>query len=306
MFLPEYVWTGFAASVSAALFFGIYMIPQKYSGLTPIQFLLSMGVGVLLTTFPLGFIKSPVLWGTTEQILLSYSCGVAWCTGTIGYIYSIKGLGVARATCVKNTTGLWGTLFGILFLAEFSLAQPVKLLYAFLGSSCIVWATLIFTKTRAHNEDKQTGFNVWHIIGALYAAIAFAAIMIPTKQVLLGGLPLTKYLFYKGQGAFSAMLLSFLILERNNWYAWFQVKPKQHVWAISSGAMWTLGFYLIATGTTLIGLAVSWPLNQMSTHFAVLFGIITKEFDMSKYTRHIVWGLSITTVGIILLALSKT
>lgn len=296
---------GFLSSIAAAVIFGIYMIPQKYAGFNSFQFLVSMGIGVLLTTFPLGFLDWPLWSGTNRQIFLCYLCGFVWCTGTIGYIRGIRGLGLARATCVKNTTGIWGTLFGIVFLAEFSFARPLPLLYAFAGSACIVYATILLTLTRAAEQPADAGIDLAGLLGAFYAAVSFAAYMIPAKWVLAEGMPLAKFLFYKGQGAFAAMALAFLIAERGRWGEWLRASPRQHLWAISSGAVWTLGFWLIATGTMLVGLAVSWPLNQLSTHFAVLFGVLTKEFDMKKYTRHIIVGLAITTIGIVLLGLAK-
>lgn len=297
---------GFLSSIGAAVIFGIYMIPQKYAGFNSFQFLVGMGVGVLATTLPLGFLDPPLLSGTPRQIALCYLCGIVWCTGTIGYIRGIRGLGIARATCVKNTTGIWGTLFGIVFLAEFTLARPIPLIYAFAGSACIVYATILLTLTRAAEQHAAPKLDLTGLLGSLYAAVSFAAYMIPAKVVLTEGLPLGKFLFYKGQAAFLSMAAAFLVAERGRWREWLTAKPRQHLWSFASGAVWTLGFWLIATGTMLVGLAVSWPLNQLSTHFAVLFGVLTKEFDMKKYTRHVVVGLAVTTVGIVLLGLAKT
>ena len=297
---------GFVFSIASATLFGVYMIPQKYAKLSPFQFLLSMGIGVFVSTFFLGFLHAPIWAGTTRQILLSYFCGLVWCSGSIGYIRGIRGLGLGRATCVKNTTGIWGTIFGIIILQEFAFDKPFALISALIGSLAIVCATILISQTKSGDDTPSKSIDIVGVAGALYAAIAFAALMIPTKEVLAGGLPIEKYLFYKGQGAFVSMIIAYLIAERKTLRSWTAASLKQHLWAISSGVIWTAAFYLIATGTTLVGLAISWPLNQMSTHFAVIFGVLTNEFDMSRYRNTIIKGILLTTLGVILLALSKT
>lgn len=283
--------------------FGIYMVPQKYAGLGPLQFLMSLGIGVLITTLPLSLVEQ-ISWGETTNVALSFLCGVLWCTGTIGYIYGIQEAGLARASCLKNTTGIIGTIFGIVFLQEFSLAEPVPLLLAVIGSAAIVYATIILAKTKASADDKGK-IRLRGIGGSLYAAVSFAVIMIPTKILLVSGFPLSSYLFFKGQGAFIAIFISFLCAERGRIHLWVGSNIEQHLWGILSGSLWTIGFYLVATSTKLIGLAISWPLNQLSTHVAVLIGIILGEFDIKRYKASIIWGLIMATIGIAALGAAR-
>ena len=124
--MPIPIIAGFILGMLSAFFFALYMLPQKFGKVDHTTYIWSMGIGVLhhrLARLSSSCISSrrrgrisrcPATGGSA-----SWPCSAAWSGGSARcpFAAAIQHIGLALATPFKNTTGIIGTLVGLLALS---------------------------------------------------------------------------------------------------------------------------------------------------------------------------------------------
>ncbi len=293
---------GFILAFLSALFFGIYMVPRRYCKLKAEAFLLGMTIGILLITWIILRIEGLSLAFPLKIKGLSWLCGILWALGTLCFSQSVMYIGLSRSAPVKNTAAVVGTIFGLIIFKEYTKTDPFL---SFSGSLLIVIAAIFFG--RAQGEDEETngqGVTIG-ITLALMASLFYALYTIPFKVVMGYGVKTEQLIALMGQGCFASALIIYFV-RGSRWRELVAGGWMSCPLAIIGGGLWTLGVFYMAKSIELIGLAVAWPLTNLNTVVAVLYGIfIFKEISLNRYSRQIALGLVAVVVGVILLGLSR-
>ena len=142
---------GFILGILSAFFFALYMLPQKFGKVDHTTYIWSMGIGVMLTALLPIARDSSRRRGRISRIASNWSqrglamlCGVVWGIGTLSFAAAIQRIGLALATPFKNTTGVIGTLVGLLLFQEYKTTDPWLALG---GSILIVGSAIIIGRT---------------------------------------------------------------------------------------------------------------------------------------------------------------
>ncbi len=316
---------GIAASLTAAIFFGLYPVPRRYvnSGIT--DYMISMSLGLLATgtIISLGaglLLKIPILQLSLAQLGYALLAGSLWCLGTIMYVSSVDCAGVGRATPIKNLTLIFGVLFGLFIFQEYTTLTLANIGMILTGSILLIYSGKKLSSIQGHqdiarpscpvdlvipeilSDDKRTTLTAG-IILALGAALLYGLTTIPIKTLTRNTQTITQFIPIVGLGALTTATIADPILTTN--HTWKNTPPKQHLTAALSGLIWTIGFIGLTIGIKLIKLSISWPIAMSSTVFAVIYAIfLMDEINLTNNLKEVLVGLSAGIGGIILLGLS--
>lgn len=315
---------GILASIIAALFFGLYPAPRRYVRSGIIDFMISMSLGVIITSVALSVsFRISVLVLNFYQIGLSLLAGGLWGIAIILYVYSVDCVGVGRATPVKNITAVFGVIFGLVFFQEYVGLSLWQFVYLGVGTFLVVYAAKILGSVRGKlgvarptcpvnlvtpdflHEDKKENIITGGIL-AFGAAVFFGINTIPLKLLSISVNNTPEFFpiaVIRGLGALMTAIIADFVLTSE--HTWKESSLKEHLFAGLSGLLWTGGFLGLILGIRLIGLSISWPLAMSSTVFAVLYGLfIGKEVDFASQKKEVLGGIFLGVLGIILLSLS--
>ena len=306
---------GFVFGMLSGVGFGLFMVPRKHSNLDNSQFPFSMGIGVLIGTSVFGLFAGKILPEPTLDYALSLLAGAFWGIGTIGFMYGVHYLGLARSAPIKNTHAVLGTIFGVVIFHEFAFSHPIPLTLVLLGSAFMFVSAYSMGKmssvhgsNSAHSGkyDPRTErrLTILGVAWSIGSAVGYSAYTIPMKIVFAHGMSPLAFLAFMGHGCFLSMAVLF-VLSGGNIRNWWQQSWQDQAWAIAGGIMWSIASAFSYTSIKMIGLAVSWPLVNLNTLVAAAYGIrIFKEIDLSLNRTAIICGILSAVLGVIFLALA--
>jgi len=307
---PAIVALGFLLSIGSAGCFGLYVLPRRRSPLDAWAYTAAMGGAVAAL--------GALLWcglaitghgrmgpGALSRCTLS---GAVWFVANTAYTGAIDRIGVARASAMKNLTALFGTVFGLLLTGE--RLGPAQGAEALAGSALIVAAALLIGGARggAGMPGAQARARRLDPLGVVLGLVAAAGIgyyLVPAIPVLhasrLG------WLQYQAVLGVSGGLLSLLphAVRRLRGRA-APLAAAQDRLPAAAGGLWFLGSLLVTPGTTLLGLAIAWPLSQLSFYLTLGFGVaVFHEIDLAR-SRPSVWiGGACTLAALALFGLAR-
>ena len=297
---------GFAIGMLSAFFFALYMLPQKFGKVDHTTYLLSMGVGVMLTALLaelLMHILAPTPanfphasnWTQRELALL---CGVVWGVGTLSFAAAIQRIGLALATPFKNTTGVIGTLVGLLLFQEYKTTDPWL---ALSGSVLIVALAIIIGRTgRADTPRSSVSSGIGF---SLLAAVCYASYLYPMKIVVkaIGYWDFTPWM---GAGILLTAIAA-VLLRSGGLQALRTYSPRVLANSLLGGAAWTIALLCLAASMKMINLSVAWSLANLNTVPAIFFAIaFFREVHLPTHWRTLTIGLIAATLGTLLLGWS--
>lgn len=299
---------GFALALFAMVLYGVYMVPRKKSSISAGAFTFWMGVGILLGTSIIGLVSGDVGRINPAEYLLIFVSGVVWATGTHAYSVAVKMIGLSRSTPLKNVSAVLATLAGIIIFGEFSFQNHLAIVMVIAGSVAITVSASILARVEAPELDAPVKTNprylLYGILCSLWAAVAYSVYTIPMKIAYSHGISPSGFLFYMGHGCFVGMTVMALFAGAKQGKG--IVTWKDRWLAQLSGAMWAVGSVCANIAVGRIGVAVTWPLTK-NTVIAVAYGvIILKEVDIIKHKKDLRYGILLSIVGVILLAVAMS
>lgn len=266
-----------------------------------------MGVGMLMGAAFWAWLAGGDLGGRPSDRLLAQLGGVVWALGSLGYAWSVQTIGLSRSTPIKNTTAIFGTLYGILIFHEFTFSDVPGLIMSVLGSIAIVAAAILLgavtSPAEQHTPIPKRTF-LFGVLGSAIAAVSFSFYAIPLKIAVGHGMSPTGFLFYMGQGACAGMCLIALASRRParraaNGPSEFGLLP------LLSGLIWASASACCNSAIKLIGVTIAWPIANLNTLVAVGYGVwILHEVRVAHHRRELVLGLGAATLGVVLLAMA--
>ncbi len=296
---------GFGYAIIATFLFGMYMVPRQYTRVSHRIFLTWMGIGILFSATIISLVFEGISSISIFHYILTFVAGLAWSVGALGYAVSVDYLGLSRATPIKNTYSALSTIFGIAIFHEFTPARPTALTLAVVGSLAIVISASLLGRIEASKSMACPPADRRCItIGILFAvvsAIGYGIRSIPTKTVLSQGISSETFLFYMAHGAFVGNIVAAKVFPKGN----DNVRPTVYdcLLAVLSGLAWTVAAEFLNLAVMAVGIAVAFPLVNLSTLIAVAYGLIVLR-DVN-FRAHKTWfwsGLIISVLGVSLLA----
>lgn len=290
---------GFVFGMLSALFFALYMLPQKLGKIDHTTYIWTMGVGVLITAL------IPYVWmgcphaSTWPQRGYALLCGVVWGVGTLAFATAIHRIGLALATPFKNTTGVIGTLVGLLLFHEYKTTNP----WLALGGSILIVVAAILIGQTGHADTPRR--SVLAGIGfSLIAALCYASYLYPMKIVVKA---IGYWEFTPWMAAGILLTATVAVLARPGGVRAFRAySPRLLASSLLGGMAWTIALFCLAASMDMVDLSVAWSLAQLNTVPAVFFGIVLfHEVHVPSHWRTLAIGLLAATVGTILLGFSK-
>lgn len=287
---------GFGLALLTALAFGLYMVPRRLSRSSSDDFSTCMGIGIAAT------LAVPLLGGAGAFVLrgflLALGSGLVFALATHLFVLAVDRLGLTRATPVKNLAGVFGTLFGLTLLREYSGAGNWLILQLVGGSLLIAGgAYLIGGMTGSGTEFARggkvdaTGFTL-----ALLSAACFGFYLVPLRLAA----PLDNGFGYLGVGLGALAGLGLPHLRRGP----LCCAPRDFSLGVLSGVLLAAGVLLGTPSTRLIGLSVAWPLTQLNTFVALgAAHLWLREFNPRSWRLRLTLASLLTLAGISLLAL---
>lgn len=311
------VLSGFLLALLSALAFGLYVLPRRESRLGPEVYLFYMAIGflipsTLLMVFLHAVLREPIPAGPSAwDVVWS---GLIWAFANLAYILAIDAAGVARATAVKNLTGLFGTLAGIVLLGE--LLHAASIVMTLIGSVAVALSAILLGQLSAPKPEPvaepsagaavptaettkdatasaapgsaagmrtaplpaPTAGSRRLMIGmllALLSAVGLGVYLVPGLQAMDRGLTTEMYV---GSFAFAAGVASILIA-----ILWALASGSSARLRVSwtearlpglSGLLWICGSAAVTPATQLTGLAIAWPVSQLGFFLTLAYAIV--------------------------------
>lgn len=296
-------WLGYGLATVALVLFGLYMVPRKLTRLRDVPFVLSMCLGVIVTTTALSLARhgTPLLPVAPRLAGLAFSCGPIWYLGALFYSVSVTRMGLTLSTPIKNTTAVLGTIVGLAYFGEWRETHPVP---ALIGSALVVLSACLISRT-GENDARRTNINAAGIVAALAAAVFFATYTVPFKLAQQAGLDTISLVAYMGWGTLAGALVAFAICDRQ-WRAWASTPLLEHFWAGLCGALWVLSMLAMAEAILRIGLAITWPFTNLNTIVTIACGILFfHEVNVRKFWWLLLLGLAVGVIGVVLLGVAR-
>jgi len=337
---------GFALALVSALAFGLYVLPRRMSRLDAATYLAYMAVGFLVPASVL----IAVLHGVAHERLPSVHVrglvalsGLIWAAANLAYILGIDAAGVARATAVKNLTGLFGTLAGIVLLGE--LLHPASIAMTLAGSGAVALAAILLGRLSAPREMPEApsvaaekkdarpapgwasgtlpaedglaveaepapdarpgGRRVLGMGLGLVAAVGLGVYLVPGLVAMRAGLTAEMYV---ASFAFVAGAASLVGAVGWAWATRQRLRvPWHEAWpALVAGVLWLGGSASVTPATEMTGLAVAWPVSQLGFYLTLAYAVVRlREVDWQTGRRAVLVASALTLVGLVLLGVAR-
>lgn len=294
---------GYGLATLALIFFGLYMVPRKLTGMRDLPFVLSMSLGIVLTTALASLLvhRTPLLTGQGLGQWYALVCGPLWYAGVLFYSISVSEMGLTLATPIKNTTAVLGTVIGLAVFAEWQETRPVE---ALLGSALVVVSAVLISRT-GEADCRRSCLSVRGIIAALGAAVFFASYTIPFKDAQRAHLDTISLVGYMGFGILATALIVSAV-AREDLRGWWRTPLREHGYAALCGALWVIASFAMSEAIRRIGLAITWPFTNLNTIVTVACGIlIFHEINVRKFWKVLVLGIVVGVIGVALLGVAR-
>ncbi len=290
---------GFVLGLGSAVFFAFYMVPQKFTRVDTATYLWAMAFGVLITALLAYALAGFPVHHRWWPRLAGVGCGVVWGLGTLCFSAGIGRLGLAQATPIKNTTGIFGTLVGLLILQEWRHTNPWL---CSLGSLLIVVAAVIIGRTGS--EETPRPVDPLGVMFALLAALCYASYLYPMGKAV-AAIGYWEFTPWMAVGILITSTVGVLV-RPGSLRILRTYPPRAYGLSLLGGVSWAIALYCLAGSMLKVGLAIAWSLAQLNTLPAVFLGILVfHEIHWTTHRRAIILGLLAATVGTVLLGAAK-
>ncbi len=306
---------GFLLSLGSAVFFGSYVLPRRYSSLDPWAYTAAMGLALA--------VMGALLWfgltlgghgalnaGALRRCALA---GLVWASANVAQILAIDRVGVARANAFKNLAALFGTAFGLWLTGERLVPTGAAAVSA--GSLLVVVAALAVGGSAGGRgmpgaASGRAGLDPFGVCAGMLAAAGIGYYLVP-------GLPVVASSPW-GWAQFQAVLaLAGGVLSTLPWLArqalrgrgpagagargWGSMAPP-----LLAGVCWFVGSSLVTPAAVLIGLAISWPLSQLSFFVTLFWGVaVFHEIDLARGWRRVWLGGACSLLALALFGFAR-
>ena len=109
---------GAILAILAGITFGSQLVPFKFSGASPIQYILPMGFGILVGGWIICIFKRPKIEINTKIIVPGSSSGIMWEIANVGSFFAVANMGLAIGQPLTQMALFVSVLWGVLYFKE--------------------------------------------------------------------------------------------------------------------------------------------------------------------------------------------
>jgi len=262
--------------------------------------------------------------GRGDLAFWSFVCGLLWAMGSIFYSLAVDHLGVARSTPIKNLAPMFASIYGIVIFGEYTIREPRGLVMDISGVSFMVIAAVILSRAGALEHERAFAYDaskteierrkafLWGWVFSFLTAVMYGSYSIPLKHVLRQGFSPFSACAYLGLGvlAFSAILYIirnlYIIRKATGGIGCFSFPNKRELGLTTcAGMIWSSGQLLGTIAMLHVPMSVSWPVSNLSTLVAIVWGVwVFREVHLEKHRGEVAASVGFYTLGLVLLALA--
>ncbi len=277
--------SGILFALLAAGFWGTYLVPLKKAKRPDLLLYSSfMTVGVILFSLTLTLLNYPINFNYYGLL-----GGFLWAGGNLLSIKALNYLGLARAATVwMGFVILTPFLWGVIYFQE-ALMSPMLAISGLI--SLIVGIFII-----SWEKKRDSKYNFFSIGLAALAGILFGTQYTPFR---LSGLTSQEYIFPMSLGIFITGIIILLLKLKGLRFDNFKN-------GITSGILWSLGNLAGVFAVATLGLAIGFPLTQLSILVATSWGLFYfREIKEKSKILRVLVGAIIIVLGAIFLAFAR-
>jgi drug/metabolite transporter (DMT)-like permease len=306
---------GVSLALIGSVSFGAYILPRKVSKLTVVEYQYWLGITIVLVGLVVLVIAGSPLLAPSSQMLPAFICGPLWTIGSLCYSSAVDQIGVTRSTPVKNLAPVFAALYGIALFSEYTFAEPVPMAMAISGVLLMLLAAVMIARAGAHESEKAFAFDVSRTAGqrkrsmklgiaySFGAAFFYGSYSVPLKNVFRSGGDAYTAFAWLAVGVFVSSIAIFVVRER-------RLLPKKTplrelAIAQAAGTIWSSGQLLGSLAMLYIPMSISWPISNISTLLAVVWGVVVfREVHLERHLKDVVAATALYACGLVLLVLA--
>lgn len=274
---------GLIATIVTVLCWGSYLVPMKrIKEYNPFYFQLLMCTAILISSLIISLIYNSFVFS-----YLGILSGILWSVGNLLSVLAVKYSGLSKAASLWVGILIFTSfLWGVLFFKE-------KLVIA-LGAVGILILVVGIILISSITQNKKSSNNKG-LIFAVFAGLIFGSYIVPFK---LSGLQPIPFLFPMSIGILIGSLLIFSAKRP-------KIDKSIILPGTFSGLLWNIANFASFFVVLNLGMAVGFPLTQVSLFVAILWGVLYfREITEKNKIIRLVIGAIILFAGVILLTLS--
>jgi len=283
----------------SSIFFSLYVIPRKLSKADPLTFSLLTGLGFFISSLVvyvfmlLNGLKEPVSY----ELFWSVLAGMSWAFGFVSFVKSIDLIGLARSNQWKNLQGPIGVLFSLIILSEYVAANPF---YALLAGLIIFLSALALNIVDGQHKAK---INVKGVNLAMTSGLAFGIVTVINKHVT------NEVGVYSQQVVWSlAIFLSiaiYLAYKRQLAAQLSKLDNRNTVLGLAAGILYLGASFFMLKAYEYIPASIGFTIIQLNAVWTIIVGIfVFKEISFKEFYKRILLGLTLSIVGVVVLAIA--
>ena len=313
---------GFLLALLSAVLFGVYALPRRHSRLGPWPYTLWMALGFTVPALCLAAVLhvglgEPLPHGAALGRVAE--AGTVWAVANIAYVLAIDAAGVARATAVKNLTGLFGTLFGVWLLHE--VLAPWAVAIAFLGSAAVAASAVVLGRLTAPDAESAVASESARTADAgraralgtamgLVAAVGLGLYLVPGLLAMRAGVssPMFVATFATAAGLASALAAGFRFALGGRRGAQGPGGSGAGARApLLAGVLWLGGSLAVTPAAQMAGMAIAWPISQLGFFLILAYAVVRlREVDWATGKRSVYLASALTLAGVVLLGVARS
>lgn len=290
---------GYLLAFVSSIFFSLYVIPRKLSKADPLTFSLLTGLGFFISSLVvyvfmlLNGLKEPVSY----ELFWSVLAGMSWAFGFVSFVKSIDLIGLARSNQWKNLQGPIGVLFSLIILSEYVAANPF---YALLAGLIIFLSALALNIVDGQHKAK---INVKGVNLAMTSGLAFGIVTVINKHVT------NEVGVYSQQVVWSlAIFLSiaiYLAYKRQLAAQLSKLDNRNTVLGLAAGILYLGASFFMLKAYEYIPASIGFTIIQLNAVWTIIVGIfVFKEISFKEFYKRILLGLTLSIVGVVVLAIA--
>ena len=274
---------GFLAAIISMIFWGSFLVPMKrIKNYDPFFFQLLMCAAIFVTSVAIS-----LFYGAFSFSYLGLISGLVWSLANILSILAVRSSGLSRAAPIWMGVGIFMSFaWGMLFFNE-----PLSSIsFGVLGIILLIAGISLISSTSESRKSSAKGMLLAVITGVLGGSY-----LVPLKMATTN--PET-FLLPLATGILAGGIIISLIKKP-------KIERRIILPGVLSGALWNIANFSSFFAILGLGMAVGFPLTQMSLFVSILWGIFYfREMTEKNKIILLIVGSVVLFAGAVILALS--
>jgi glucose uptake protein GlcU len=285
---------GYFYAFMASLGLSLYLLPRKFSTLSPAAYTMVFGVGFFITSvlYHLGSAKSAAL--TSPLLFFNFLGGVLWMIGFACFTTAIDRIGLSRSSQWRNLRGPFGIILSLWLLSEH---KEIDVFSTVLAAALVFFSATLFSI----RKDSEKKFDMLGIYLAVIAGLMFAIHWVILRYVSTGAVEASAQQLCFSTGLVLSGILYCRVMDKKSAVV-KDTLSMNRLMPLLAGAMYFATTLFQIFSVQILPSSIALTIAQLNAIWTVLIGIlIFKEIDTKKHWGRISLGLIFAGISIAVL-----